>query len=191
MGEKSAEQERIEKSSCLERREIYRGRTLALRSDTLKKEDGSSKTWDIVVHPGAVVLVPVTEKQEIILVKQWRRAIEKRILELPAGTLESGESPEVCAQRELQEETGFRSSQIIPLGGFYSSPGFCTEYLHLFLAFGLQADPLPADDDEGIDLFFVSLLKAEKMIETGEICDVKTIAGIQRYAKWCAKSQTL
>lgn len=184
MGEKSAAQERFEKSSPIEHREIYRGRTIALRCDSLKKEDGSIKKWDIVIHPGAVVLIPITEKQEIILVKQWRRAIGKSILELPAGTLESGEMPEACAQRELQEETGFRANKIIPLGGFYSAPGFCTEYLHLFLALDLKSDPLPADDDEKIDLYPVSFNKAEKMIESGEICDAKTIAGIQRYAHW-------
>jgi ADP-ribose pyrophosphatase len=188
MGEKSAEQERFEKASAIDRREVYRGRTIALRCDTLKKADGSLKKWDIVVHPGAVVLIPITDKGEIILVKQWRRAIEKRIIELPAGTLESGEPPEVCAQRELQEETGFRANQIIPLGGFYTTPGFCTEYLHLFIALDLEADPLPADDDEGIDLLFTPLEKAEKMIEKGEICDAKTIAGILRYAKWSTQS---
>lgn len=187
MGEKPAEQERFERSSKIERREIYRGKTLKLRSDTLQKADGSSKKWDIIVHPGAVVLIAVTDKDEIMLVRQWRRAIEKRILELPAGTLEEGEPPEVCAQRELQEETGFRARQLIPMGGFYSTPGFCTEYLHLYLALGLESDPLPADEDEKIDLISLSLEEAEKMIETGEICDAKTIAGIQRYAKWSTR----
>jgi ADP-ribose pyrophosphatase len=181
---KSAAQEKFEKNSKVERKEIYRGKTIAIRSDTLKKQDGSTKTWDIVIHPGAVVLVPITDKNEIILVKQWRRAIEKRILELPAGTLELGEHPQDCAQRELQEETGFRAKQMISLGGFFSAPGFCTEYLHLFLALHLEQAPLTPDDDEGIDLLMVSLQNAEKLIETGEICDAKTIAGILRYAKW-------
>jgi ADP-ribose pyrophosphatase len=187
MEEKSAAQERLEKSSPTQRQEIYRGKTITLRCDTQKKVDGSLKKWDIVVHPGAVVLIPITAKQEILLVKQWRHAIDKRILELPAGTLEVGEEPHVCAQRELQEETGFRANQIIPLGGFYSAPGFCTEYLHLFLALDLESDPLPADDDEKIDLYPVSFEKAEKMIKSGEIYDAKTIAGIQRYAHWSSQ----
>lgn len=184
MQEKSAEQERFEKSAPIEREVVYQGRTIALRCDTLTKADGSRKKWDIVVHPGAVVLVPITDKKEVLLVKQWRRAIGKRILELPAGTLEKGEPPESCAQRELQEETGFRAGQIIPLGGFYSAPGFCTEYLHLFLALGLEPAPLEPDDDEMIDRLFVPLRKIEQMIETGEICDAKTIAGIHRYVQW-------
>ena len=189
MGEKSAEQERFEKESIVERKEIYRGKTIVLRNDIFRNHDGSMKKWDIVVHPGAVVIVAVTQDNKIILVKQWRRAIEKRILELPAGTLESGEPPDLCAQRELREETGFRANQIIPLGGFYSAPGFCTEYLHLFLAQDLKHAPLAADEDEKIDLMFLTLREIETMIEADEICDAKTIAGIQRYAKWSVKSQ--
>ncbi len=184
MSEKSAEQEHLEKISLVTSEEIHQGRTISVRRDSLKKPNGQVKTWDIVVHPGAVLLIPVTEKKEIILVKQWRRPIEKRILELPAGTLESDEAPEICAQRELQEETGFRSNRMIPLGGFYSAPGYSSEYLHLFLALDLKPDPLPGDDDEGIDLLFVSLKQAEEMIASNEICDSKTIAGIHRYVRW-------
>jgi ADP-ribose pyrophosphatase len=189
MKEKSAQQENFERSAKVDRKVVYRGRTIALRCDTLEKE-GASKTWDIIVHPGAVVLVPVTKKKEIIFVKQWRRAIEKRVIELPAGTLEAGEAPKLCAQRELREETGFRSEKILPLGGFYSAPGYCTEYLHLFLALDLEADPLEADDDEAIDLLFFSLEKTMEMIESGEICDAKTIAGILRYANWSAHTRS-
>lgn len=189
MREKSLEQEHFEKSSQVARKEVYRGRTIALYCDTLQSASGKSKSWDIVVHPGAVVLVSVTDKGEIIFVKQWRRAVGKRLIELPAGTLEAGEPPETCAMRELREETGFRSGRIVPMGGFYSAPGFCTEYLHLFLALDLKPDPLEADDDEKIDLLFLPLKQAEEMIQSGEICDAKTLAGIQRYVKWSVDSK--
>jgi ADP-ribose pyrophosphatase len=186
MAGKSAEQEQFEKTTPVKRQEIYKGRTITVRTDTLQKGEKTLK-WDIVVHPGAVVLVPVTANQELVFVKQWRRALEKQMIELPAGTLEHQEPAADCAQRELREETGYRAGQIIPMGGFYSAPGFCTEYLHLFLALDLIPDPLPADDDEGIDLLLLSLDQVDEMIESGEICDAKTIAGVHRYAQWSAK----
>ncbi len=188
MQEKSAAREHFEKTAVIKSKEVYRGKTIAIRNDLLKTKEGLLTNWDVVIHPGSVVLAPVTKNQEIILIKQWRRVVEKRIFELPAGTLEKDEKPIVCAQRELQEETGFRSNKLIGLGGFYSTPGLCTEYLHLFLALDLEPAPLPQDEDEGIDLFCVSLQKAENMIETGEICDAKTIAGVYRYAQWFVKS---
>ena len=187
MGNRAAGQEHFEKTSPIQQQEIYRGKTIGLLSDTLLRQDGSLMKWDIVTHPGAVVLIPITSTNEIIFVKQWRRAVGKPLIELPAGTLELGEPPAVCAGRELQEETGFRAKEIIPLGGFYSAPGFCTEYLHLFLARDLIPDPLPPDEDEAIDLLFLSLEAAEEMIESGEICDAKTLAGIHRYVKWSTR----
>lgn len=188
MKKKSTKQECFEKTSLIERKEVYHGKTLHVYSDTLKKRDGSLTQWDVIVHSGSVVIVPVTKNQEIILIKQWRRVVDQSLFELPAGTLKKKEIPLICAQRELQEEIGFRANTLIELGGFYSSPGFCTEYLYLFLAFDLESAPLPQDEDEGIDLCYVSLQKAEKMIESGEICDAKTIVGIYRYVKWLTQS---
>jgi|SRR3990172_5795153 len=188
MSEKSAEQERLEKNAPTQCRQVYAGRTIALRLDTVQMPDGRVKTWDVVVHPGAVVILPITDKKEILFVKQWRRAVQKRLIELPAGTLEEGEPVEECAQRELREETGFRAGELVSMGGFYSAPGFCSEYLHLFFAKGLVKDPLDGDDDEKIDLLCLTLPQVEAMIVSGEICDAKTLAGIQRYVQWSAKS---
>jgi ADP-ribose pyrophosphatase len=182
--EKSKEQELLEKSPLMSRKEVFRSKNLILERATLLKKDGSCKSWDIVQRPDAVVVVAVTSKKEILFVKQWRRAIGKRILELPAGLIEKNESPSAAAQRELQEETGYQAGQLISLGGYFSSPGFCSEYLHLFVALDLTHHPLEADEDEAIDLIFLPLLKVEEMIESGEICDAKTIAGIQRYDRW-------
>ncbi len=184
MEEKSTQQAAFEKKARVERELIYTGKTISVRTDTLREEGHAARKWDIVVHPGAVVIVPVTNEGKIILVKQWRRAIQEILLELPAGTLEEGEPVDVCAQRELQEETGFRAREIIALGGFYSAPGFCTEYLYLFLARGLEEAPLDADDDEAIDLVYVGLDEFWQMVAEGKIHDAKTIAGVARYDKW-------
>lgn len=187
MEEKSARREQLEKSAQIARKEIYRGRGVSLHCDTLRNDDGTVKTWDIVVRPDAVVIVPLSEQKEILFIKQWRRSVGRRLIELPAGTLEKDELSASCAQRELQEETGFRAQNIVSLGGYYSTPGFCTEFIYLFAAFDLIHDPMPADEDEAIDLIPLSLKKAEEMIATGEICDAKTIAGIHRYVQWSSR----
>lgn len=184
MDSKAEAQASLEKRGPIQRETLYRGRIISLRKETLHVEGENPRKWEIVEHPGAVVLVPVTAEGNILLVSQWRRAIGKIILELPAGTLEEKEGPLVCAGRELQEETGFKAGTITPLGGFYSAPGFCTEYLHLFVAEDLQESPLDPDDDEGIDVVSVSLDEALTMIDDGSIVDAKTIAGILRYQRW-------
>jgi ADP-ribose pyrophosphatase len=184
MSDRSTAQADYEKSAKIERNVVYEGKTISLRNDVLMDGGKPVRKWDIVAHPGAVVVVPVTEDGKIILVKQWRRAVQEILLELPAGTLEKGEPPELCAQRELQEETGFKAKEIISLGGFYSAPGFCTEYLHLFLAKGLTESALEADCDEAIDLVYADVGQVWKMIADGLIHDAKTIAGVARYEKW-------
>lgn len=184
MHSKAEDQASLEKRGPVERETLYRGRIITLRKDMLQVEGRPPQKWEIVVHPGAVVIIPITSEGNILLVSQWRRAIEKIILELPAGTLEKNEDPLVCAGRELQEETGFKAASIIPLGGFYSAPGFCTEYLHLFIAEDLEESPLQADEDEGIDVVSVSLEDALRMIDDDTISDAKTIAGILRYHRW-------
>lgn len=183
MGKKAEKQASFEKTVKTTSRLVHAGRVFSLRVDTYVLEN-TPKNWDIVVHPGAVVIVPVTSEGRILLVEQWRRAANQVMIELPAGTLEKGEPTLLCAQRELQEETGFRAGEIIPMGGFYTVPGYCTEYLHLFLAKDLEAAPLPADDGEEIDLLSLSLDEVHLQIESGKICDAKTIAGIYRYERW-------
>jgi ADP-ribose pyrophosphatase len=172
-------QEERERNAPIKREVIYQGRTITLRCDTWKEH-----TWDIVLHPGAVVIIPITSEGKILMVKQWRRAVGKILIELPAGTLEEGEPVAVCAQRELQEETGYKSNELISLGGFYSAPGFCSEYLHLFLALELEAEPLEPDSDEAIDVISVTLSEAWDLIKNQHICDAKTIAGVALYAQF-------
>ena len=167
---------------------IYKGRIVTLKVETVRRADGQERKREVVAHPGAVVMVAVNAEGKIYLVRQYRQAAEKRLLELPAGTLEEGEAPIVTAGRELQEEIGFKAGKIVPLtggrGGFYSAPGYATEYLSLFLATDLTEDRLQGDEDESAGQMAaetVTLDAALDLIKTGEIEDAKSIAGILLY----------
>jgi ADP-ribose pyrophosphatase len=171
-----------EKNSKIDTRLAYEGKYLKVRHDTIHTPHHPEKNWDIVVMRGAVAVIPIDSQGRIVLVEQWRRAIEKVTLELPAGMLDPGESPEECAQRELQEETGFKAGSLKPFGGCFTSPGCICEYIHLYLGKDLSKSPLKADDTDLIDVRTVSLDEALKLIANGQISDAKTIVGILRYA---------
>ncbi len=160
---------------------VFQGKKFSVRVDTIQPAEGKAYKREIVVHSGAVVMIPVDEAGNILLIKQWRRAADRILVELPAGTLEQGEDPAECAQRELQEEIGYIANKLTPLGGFFSAPGFCSEYLHLFLAEDLQTSRLAPDAHEHIEVIPKTPEEALHMIEQGEICDAKSIAGITRY----------
>lgn len=157
---------------------IHQGRYLTFREDTIDLGDGKLVRREIVDHPGAVVIVPLDAHGHAIMVRQYRHAAGKTLLELPAGTLERGEDPLACARRELREETGYAAAHWEPLPGFFSAPGFTNEFMHLFLARDLAHDPLDGDEDEEIVVEPVPLAHAIAMIERGEIQDAKTIAGL-------------
>lgn len=175
------EQAKREQAAQVESQEVFKGKKFKVRVDTITDRPGHTYRREIVVHPGAVVMVPVTKDGTILLVRQWRRAAGKVLLELPAGTLEEGEDPLETAKRELQEEIGFRSNNITPLGGFFSAPGILTEYLHLYLAEDLVASQLDPDENEELDLHEMTLEEALAKVESGEIEDAKSICGLSRY----------
>jgi ADP-ribose pyrophosphatase len=175
-----------EKKSLIDSHWAYQGKVIGLRLDTYEL-NGKPKIFEIIHHPGAVVIIPVDPKGRLLLVRQWRRAIGQITLELPAGTLEEGEEPLSCAQRELQEEIGFKANKMTPLCGFFSAPGFCDEYLHLFLGEELIESRLPADEDEGIDVVTLDQKEVRRLIEDGKIVDAKSIAGILRFSLWMDK----
>jgi len=153
---------------------------LGLRIDHLRYPSGRETSHDVVVHPGGVTLLPIDAEGNVLFVSQYRHAIGRELLELPAGTLDDGEDPEVCAQRELQEETGYRAAKIESLGGFYSAPGYCTEYLPTFLCTDLTEARLQGDEDS-ISVVRIPLDEALAMASGGEIEDAKTLAALLLY----------
>ena len=149
----------------------YRGRAFDVRQDTIELPDGRSAQLDIVAHSGAVTILPVDQSGQIWFVRQYRHATGKLLLELPAGTLEVGEQPEVCALRELREEIGMACKHLQKAGEFYLAPGYSTEYMYIFKATGLYSDPLPGDPDEFLSIEKIPLEQAFQMAVKGEIQD--------------------
>ncbi|WP_130807127.1 NUDIX hydrolase [Senegalia massiliensis] len=158
---------------------VYEGKVLNLRIDTVELPDKKYSKREIVEHPGAVCIVPITSDNKIYLVNQYRKSIDKEILELPAGKIEIGEEPKECAIRELKEETGLTANKYEYMTEFYTSPGFCNEKIHLFFARELEQGIATPDIDEYIDVKTYSLDELLHMVQIGEISDAKTIIGIQ------------
>ncbi len=163
----------------------YQGRALSLRVDTVRLASGRVTTREIVEHVPSVVMVPVDGEGNLLMVRQLRHAIDRTILELPAGTTEPGESPEECTRRELREEVGYEPRHLELLGGFYSAPGYASEYLYVFLATDLVANPAVAEDTEYIEPVRYPLTEVPRLIVSGEIEDSKTLAGLYLY--WLKK----
>ncbi|MEX0683976.1 MAG: NUDIX hydrolase [Dehalococcoidia bacterium] len=164
-------------------RRIYDGRICNLRIDTVELPDGRQAAREIVEHDPVAVIVPVHDNGDVVLVRQFRLAIGRVMLEVPAGVLDPGEDIEAAAQRELQEETGLRARTMTPLGGVYASPGFLTEYMHLFLAEGLEDAPLEPDEDEDIVVRRMPLSQALALIDSGGIVDAKSVCGLLLVAR--------
>jgi ADP-ribose pyrophosphatase len=164
--------------STISSRVIYSGKILNLRLDEVKLPNGKTSTREIVDHPGAVAIVALNEKNEVLMVRQYRKPVEEALLEIPAGKIEKEEQSDVCAQRELMEETGFFARNLRHITDFYTSPGFSSERMHLYLARDLEKKARQADDDEYIQLEAVPLEEAIRKIYDGEIKDAKTISGL-------------
>lgn len=159
-------------------RRIYQGRVVGLRVDTVRLPDGGASQREIVEHKGSVAIVPLDDQGHVLLVRQYRKAVEQALLEVPAGGLEEGEVPEACARRELAEETGHTASRMEHLASFYMTPGFCTEEMHAFLATGLAPGQPRPEQDENIELVPVPLATVGGMIHRGEIRDAKSIVAL-------------
>ena len=157
---------------------LMQGRAFTIRRDHLKTPDGRETNFEIIEHGGSVVIIPVDKNGNVLLVRQYRHAASMDLLELPAGTLDDDEEPEVCAAREIREETGMAAANLIRLGSFYLAPGYSTEYMHVFLATDLSHNPLEADDDEFLSLEHVPIAEAIRMAERGEMPDAKSLAAL-------------
>ncbi len=160
---------------------IYEGRIVKLRVDTVQAHGDRETTREIIEHADCVAIIAVDTDDNILLVNQFRKAVEKELLEIPAGGIEAGEDPVDCVCREMREETGYLPEKVERLGGFYSAPGYCTEYLHLYLATDLTLSLLYAEDTDSIQLVRVPINQITKLIASGTICDSKSIAGLFTY----------
>jgi len=159
------------------RRTIYEGSIIRLVREELEV-DGRRLVRETVLHPGAVVIIPVLDGPRLVFVRQYRRAIGRELLELPAGTLKAGERPRACARRELEEETGWRARSLQRLAQFYAAPGFISEQMSLFVARGLRRVRARPEPDELVTPVVLPLATAIAKIHSGVICDAKTIIGV-------------
>lgn len=168
--------------SKLKQEELYHGRILDLARETHRMPDNREAQFEIVQHPGGAAALPVLDDGRLMLIRQFRPAAQDYIYEIPAGRLETGENPAQCVSRELVEEIGYHPRQIDDLGYVYSSVGFCTEKIYLFVARELQKAEIAHEPDEFIEPYCVTLEKALEMVETGLISDAKTQIALLRYA---------
>ena len=161
---------------------IYDGRVIKLRVDTVRMPGGRETRREIVEHRDCVAIIAIDADDNMLLVEQFRKPVEKELLEIPAGGIDPGEDPATTVRREMQEETGYLPRKVERLGGFYSAPGFSTEYLYLYLATDLAPSQLYAEDTESIKLVRVPISQIPALIASGKICDAKSIAGLLIYS---------
>ncbi len=163
---------------------VFEGRILKLRVDTVRTADGRKSTREVVEHAACIAVIAVDTNDNVLLVRQYRQALGKELLEIPAGGIDKGEDPKAAVIREMQEETGFRPQRVERLGGFYTTPGFCNEYLYLYLAADLVPGRLHAEDTPGIEVVRVPLSQVPDLIASDEIEDAKTVAGLLFYLEY-------
>ena len=163
---------------------IYDGRAVKLRVDTVKMPSGRETTREVVEHSDCVAIIAIDADDNVLLVNQFRKPVEKELLEIPAGGIEPGEDAVATVRRELGEETGYLPRKVERLGGFYSAPGYCTEYLYLYLATDLIPSQLRAEDTASIRLVRVPISQISSLITSGSICDAKSIAGLFTFLEY-------
>ena len=157
---------------------LFEGKIINLRRDEVLLPNGCTATREVVEHPGAVAIVPITKTGQVILVRQFRHPIGQIILEVPAGKLDKNEKPEDCALRELAEETGFVANKLRKLTAMYTTPGFSNEVIHLYLAEELVESDQRPDEDEFIKTEQYTPEQIRQMIKSGEICDAKSLVAL-------------
>jgi ADP-ribose pyrophosphatase len=168
----------------MEENYVFKGKKFSVKVEDCILPSGAKATFEIVEYIGATVILPLLNKDTVLLLKQYRPSIRKWIYEIPAGTLEPNEDPYKCAARELEEETGYRAGSLLKMFEMYTAPGYSTEKLYSFLALNLQPSICHLDQDEELIVTKISLDKALKMIKMNEICDAKTISTILYYTKF-------
>jgi ADP-ribose pyrophosphatase len=166
---------------------VFEGRAVKLRVDTIQMPDGRQTTREIVEHGACIAVIAIDRDDKVLLVSQYRGAVGKELLEIPAGGVDPGEDVETAAKREMQEETGYLPQKLVKLGGYYLAPGYSTEYLHLYLAEDLITSRLVAEDTEGITVVRVPVSQIRKLLNSGKICDGKSIAGLYTFLEYRKK----
>ena len=165
-------------AKVLSSRLAYKGGHIQVREDRVIEPSGHEGVREIVVHPGAVCIVARPTMEEVIIIRQYRHATGRELLEIPAGTLHEGEDPRECAIRELEEETGYHAARMIERSKFWTTPGFTTEFMYLYEATDLTKTQANPDDDEAIEVEIVRHSEALQMIQDGRIQDAKSILGL-------------
>jgi ADP-ribose pyrophosphatase len=163
---------------------IFTGRAIKLRVDTVQMPDGRETTREIVEHAQVIAVVAVDDKDNVLLVRQYRAPTGQELLEIPAGGIDGKERPDEAVRREMQEETGFLPRELVRLGAFYTAPGFCNEYMHLYLATDLVPSRLRAEDTDEISVERVPVKDIPKLLTSGKIEDAKSIAGLYMYLEY-------
>jgi len=166
------------KETFLSTEQIYAGKIVNLRRDTVRLPNGKEASREVVEHPGAVAVVPVLPDGRVLMVRQFRHPVGRVLLEIPAGKLDAGEDPDVCARRELEEETGHRAGSLERRASIFTGPGFTNEMIHMYIADDLVKTAVNPDEDEFLEVRAYELSELRRMIRDGRICDAKTIAGI-------------
>jgi ADP-ribose pyrophosphatase len=162
----------------LESEKIFKGAVFDVERDRLREDNGIEIIREVVRHPGGAGALPLFDDGRVALVKQYRHPARRELLEIPAGRIETGETPEMCAARELEQETGFRAGRIEKLAEFYTTPGFCEEKLHVYLATDLAPSSQALDHDELVEVVYLPFAEAAQMAVSGEIEDSKTIIAL-------------
>lgn len=168
-------------SSGLTDKIIYEGSRVSMALRSVKLSNGKQIQREVVLHPGAVIILPILADGRMVLIENVRHTVGESLLELPAGTLEKGEPPDVCAGRELDEETGYRAARIESLGWFYTSPGILTEKMYAFVARELTPGPQALEENETISVRPMPVKEVVELIQSNSIVDGKTIAVILKY----------
>ena len=168
--------------------ELWRERRFALHQVELPLRGGGVESRAVVVHPGAVVLLPLLEGDRVVLIRNHRWTVDQTLLELPAGTCEAGEKPLTTAARELAEETGYAADELTPAHGFWAAPGTSTEWMHVFVARGLRWVGQRLEADERIEPEVLSTDEVVAAIDSGEIADAKSVAVLSRWLLSRAKA---
>ena len=162
----------------VETKYIYQGKLVALRVDTVELASGRHAKREIVEHDACCAIVAIDDEENVLFVSQYRKPVEKVLLEIPAGGIEENEEPLECARRELAEETGFSARRWEKLGSFYTSPGFCTEEMHVYIARELSPAKRACDIDEDIKIVCIPLVNIPDLIAGDGVSDAKSIAGL-------------